>query len=348
MSKDKTKIEWTHMAGYVGATWNFIIGCLRKSAGCENCYAERQVHRGLSKQQKGLTKLTKKGPVWNGKFNVAEHRLDEPIRRTKPTMYFVNSLSDLFFEPVPFELIAASFGVMAAAQRHIFQILTKRPERANEFFGWLEDQAHEVRGHHPQWALDDCRLYVVLDAARKRKLIDVADRAAILHSGLAWPLKNVWLGVSVEDQETADRRVPMLRRLPAEVHWVSQEPQLGPVTYRPDTFEWKPLSPGPDDDGKLLPPIRWIVIGGESGPGARPFDLQWARQTIKETEGSMCSVFVKQLGAKAVDSNTGGNSAMRQAGWQPTTEAVELEHRKGGEITEWPEDLRVRDWPRVA
>jgi protein gp37 len=340
MTKDKTKIEWTHMAGYVGATWNFIIGCLRKSAGCENCYAERQVHRGLSKQHKGLTKLTKKGPVWNGKFNIAEHRLDEPLRRQKPTMYFVNSLSDLFFEPVPFELIAASFGVMAASPRHIYQILTKRPERANEFFAWLEDRAHEVSASYRERprSLDECRLQVLLTAARRRKIIDVADVAAVIHSGVQWPLPNVWLGVSVEDQETVDRRVPMLRRLPAAVHWISQEPQLSAITYRSDVFEWKPLGPDENDESRLLPPIRWIVIGGESGPGARPFEIEWARETIAQTLGSMCNVFVKQLGARALFKDPMSFERL----------PLDLAHRKGGDIEEFPEDLRVREWPEVA
>jgi len=363
MSKAKTKIQWTHMPGFVGATWNFIIGCLRKSAGCENCYAERQVHRGLSEQHKGLTKLTGHGPVWNGAYNVAEHRLDEPLRRTKPTMYFVNSLSDLFFEPIPFELIAASLGVMAASQRHVFQVLTKRPERAVEFFEWLDERVservaredEELRANiHPDdhivyaKTLDWWRLYVLLDAARKRGLIDVADRADILHSRIPWPLPNVWLGVSVENQKTADERVRVLRTLPSAVHWISQEPQLGPIEYRDDVFEWQPLGPDENGEAKLLPPVRWVVVGGESGPGARPFDVQWARDIVAQGERTDVSVFIKQMGASVIDSNPDtGNSFMRFAGWKPDTTAVKLAHRKGGDADEWPEELRVRDWPKA-
>lgn len=348
---NKTKIAWTHMEGFVGATWNFIIGCLRKSTGCTNCYAERQVHRGLSPQHKGLTKLTKKGPVWNGKLNVAEHRLDEPLRKTKPTMYFVNSLSDLFFGPVPFELIAASLAVMAASPRHIFQILTKRPERASDFFAWLEDRAHEVSlkdfADDPDW----CRLYVLLDAARKRGIIDVADRADILHSGVQWPLPNVWLGVSVEDQETADNRVRELRELPAAVHWISQEPQLGPIEYRNDVFEWKPLSPDENGESRLLPPIRWVVVGGQSGPGARPFEIEWGRRTAEQCRAAAVPIFMKQLGAVPVqvdwvdlDWPEGTKSrAVPELGGS-AMKAL-LKHRRGEDMAEWPEDLRVQQWP---
>ncbi len=116
-----SKIEWT------GHTWNPIVGCRRVSAGCENCYAERTVHRGMSPQHQGLTVLGKTGPRWNGEYNVVEKRFDEPLRRKKPTTWFVNSLSDLFYEPLPNELIAAIFGVMAATPQHTYQVLTKRP-----------------------------------------------------------------------------------------------------------------------------------------------------------------------------------------------------------------------------
>jgi protein gp37 len=325
---DKTAIQWTD------ATWNPIRGCRRVSAGCENCYAEKVANRfsGEGKPYEGL--VTLKGR-WNGKVMKVPHMLDQPLRWTKPRLVFVNSMSDLFFEALDFEYIAACFAIMAASPEHTFQVLTKRPEQAQKFFAWL--------GHAP-WLRAFEALERIAPEAHKRALKVCR---TIAHEG-EWPLPNVWLGISAEDQETAVKRVRTLRRLPAAVHWISQEPQIGPINYRPEVFEWQPV--GQDEDGVavILQPIRWIVIGGESGAGARPFDIEWARQTLRETDKTECSVFIKQLGAVAIDSNVGGNTAMRLAGWKPNTEPVELAHRKGGEIEEWPEDLQRRDWPRVA
>ena len=331
---DNTKIQWTHMPGFQGATWNPIRGCSMVSPGCQFCYAMDMARRfaGPGQPYEGLVRLDTDGKAkaqWNGTVKKIPHMLDQPLRWTKPRMVFVNSTSDLFFEALDYEYIAAIFAVMAGSPEHVFQVLTKRPQYAQGFFEWLGDSP----------------LVRCFDSLYKISP-DTHDRA--LKNTIDWPLPNVWLGVSVENQEAADLRVPILRKLPAAVHWISQEPQLGPVVYRDDVFGWKPLGPG-DDEAEMLPPVRWVVIGGESGHNARPFDVQWARDLVAQSQRTELRVFVKQMGANAIDSNPDtGNSFMRFAGWQPNTVEVVLQHRKGGDSEEWPEELQMQDWPRVA
>lgn len=324
-----SKIQWTEK------TWNPIIGCRRVSPGCENCYAEKQVHRGMAPQHKGLTVVGKggKGPRWNGAYNVAEKRLDEPLRRKVPTRWFVNSLSDLFFEPLPFELIAALFGVMAAAPQHTFQVLTKRPERALEFFAWLSSHPHRaVSALADECAPELSALAYALDDFEGN--LGPLDRGGYdpigdAMEGTCWPLPNVWIGVSVENQATADERIPKLLELPAAVRWVSYEPALGPVDFR-GALPGHPNGYGASNVGAVL---DWIVVGGESGPGARPFDLAWARSVVTDCATTGVPVFVKQLGARPV---------VRMTARYPQLPA-KLVDRKGGDPSEWPADLRVRE-----
>ena len=140
-----TKIEWTD------ATWNPVVGCRRVSAGCEHCYAEVMAYR-LEKmgqeRYRGLTVLGKAGRRWSWGIRLVPEVLDKPLRWRKPRMVFVNSMSDLWHEAVPFEYIAAVFGVMASAPRHTFQVLTKRLERMMEWFRW-EEERHAALGYYP-------------------------------------------------------------------------------------------------------------------------------------------------------------------------------------------------------
>ena len=325
-----SKIQWTEK------TWNPIVGCRRVSPGCENCYAEKQVHRGMAPQHKGLTVVGKggKGPRWNGAYNVAEKRLDEPLRRKVPTRWFVNSLSDLFFEPLPFELIAALFGVMAAAPQHTFQVLTKRPERALEFFRWYEGTSGA--GAHAYAAIVEGHDRIVPPGDRTSNVARAFDAAR--RDPPPWPLPNVWLGVSVEDQATADERIPKLLELPAAVRWVSYEPALGPVDFDPWMSLGRPCSAEHPcsvcaGGGEACDRLDWIVVGGESGPGARPFDLAWARSVVRDCATTGVPVFVKQLGARPV---------VRMTARYPQLPA-KLVDRKGGDPSEWPADLRVRE-----
>lgn len=311
-------IAWTE------ETWNPIRGCSRVSEGCRHCYAETMAARfsGPGQPYEGLARSTPSGPRWTGKVRLVEEHLADPLRWKRPRRIFVNSMSDLFHEALSNEQIAAIFGVMAAAPQHTFQVLTKRAKRMREWFAWAAAQVNGAR--------------VMCVQAAEAKL-----GRRVFGLGAAWPLPSVWLGVSVEDQATADERIPLLLETPAAVRWVSYEPALGPVDLGPWLGEqgyesnspagWVPKEAHLDWIGPTDAHLDWIVIGGESGPGARarPFDVAWARATIAACRAAAVKVFFKQAGSNAIEN--GARLALRD--------------RKGGDPAEWPEDLRVREWP---
>jgi hypothetical protein len=172
------------------------------------------------------------------------------------------------------------------------------------------------------------------------------------------PLPNVWLGVSVEDQATADERIPLLLSTPAAVRFVSYEPALGPVDFTRwlhdsncVAFNEKELAGTAESACICSEPredrIDWIIVGGESGPGARPFDLAWARKTIDDCAAARVACFVKQLGAQPVQCRP--TPPIRPGMPEGALEfSVELCDRKGGDMSEWPEGLRCRQFPRVS
>src|SRR4051812_3638671 len=201
-----SNIEWT------GFTWNPIAGCTVLTPGCKRCYAMKMAARLEAMGQElyaGLTKPSKAGPVWTGVVRQApEHVLLSPLKRRKPTTYFVNSMSDLFHEDVPDEWIDRIFAVMALSPQHTFQVLTKRAERMRAYLtsccrDGIDFAMNEMAPAH--WC--------------KRELQDYGDL----------PLKNVWLGVSAERQQEADERIPQLLQTPAAIRFVSLEPLLGPI-----------------------------------------------------------------------------------------------------------------------
>lgn len=284
---DKSKIEWTD------ATWNVLRGCSMVSDGCTNCYAMRQAHRQKNGAYKGLTRLGPNGPVWTGDVRLVPEMLDYPLRLRKSHMIFVNSMSDLFHESLTIEQVAAIFQVMHQAHWHVFQVLTKRPKRMLEFC-----QALAVAGKP---------------------------------NGIAWPFPNVWLGVSCEDQKTADERIPLLLQTPAAVRWISAEPLLGPVELRQANADphfrrsWleynQRVSDGKFSEGTYNR-LDWVVVGGESGPGARPMHPDWARSLRDQCIAADVPFFFKQ-GSKA--------------NWP---------HYK--DFDSFPVDLRLRQYPETA
>lgn len=349
-----SKIQWTDK------TWNPSVGCAKVSAGCRDCYAERDALRVLRQMQgrSGSSPTEKQRAVidaysevvtitesgkgrWNGRaVPVGGDRLEQPLRWRSPSMVFVNSMSDLFHEDLPFEWIAAVFGVMAASPRHTFQVLTKRPERAFEFFRWvdLEAQVRQRDDDRDTKRTSRARLLWEMAAAELSNL----PAHMLCDIGAPWPLSNIVLGVSVENQATADERIPLLLQCPAAVRFVSYEPALGPVDFSPwlprhavteagDCAEWCKAC-GPDG------PVRgldWIIVGGESGPTARPFDIAWAELTVSACRAAGVPVFVKQLGSCPVRKAPEGHRPIR------------LSDRKGGDMDEWPAELRVRESPPV-
>lgn len=302
-------IEWTDR------TWNPVRGCTRVSEGCTRCYAERLSARELPGLKSPTTnepfaRMTKGGPRWTGAVEFLPHKLAEPLGWRKPARIFVNSMSDLFHEALSFEEIAAVFGVMAAAPRHTFQVLTKRPERAAEWFRWLDSRDPDG---HPPWTCAreaDWRVEPLSPEAAEEAFRDAP----------MWPLPNLVLGTSVEDQPTADLRIPEILRCPAAVHFVSYEPALAAVDFTHirerrfptephireswiDALAGKRYHYRPADalstEGYYqndFPRLDWIVAGGESGPGARPPQAEWFRSVRDQCLEAGVPFFFKQWG----------------------------------------------------
>jgi protein gp37 len=310
-----TGIQWTD------EVWNPTTGCDRVSAGCDSCYALKMAKRlkgmGQAKYQKDGDPRTS-GPGFG--LTVHPDVLEQPLHWREPRRVFVNSMSDLFHESVPDAFIACVFTVMAKAPQHTFQVLTKRHGRMRSLLSSDEFQvkcfgAALTRG----WDLD----------------------------GTPWPLPNVWLGVSAEDQKWADIRIPALLGTPAAVRFVSAEPLLGPVDLLeggnrepsrkrglwaiPDPPEYDGGDPVCQDHGlercTRCRFLNWVIVGGESGPGARPMELSWAASLVSQCEASHVPVFVKQLGS-VLGKELGAGS-------------------KGGDFEVFPGDLKVREFPRV-
>lgn len=387
---DTSKIEWTD------ATWNPVRGCSIVSKGCTNCYAMKQAHRfaGAGQAYEGLTQMSRGGPVWTGKVRLVPELLDQPLRRKTPRLIFVNSMSDLFHEDVPDEFIDQIFAVMGSCPWHTFQILTKRPDRMREWFNekwqippeWSQRQLHQelqararalgitkmLPEFTPQTKGEDRfdQVYAAYDwmsltskAFNGDRFWTTEGRSHLLAN--PWPLQNVWLGVSVEDQAAADERIPLLLQTPAAVRWISAEPLLGPIDMRDaqnDIGEPR-FSYLTKIDG-TGPQIDWVVVGGESGPGARGCRVADVRSIVRQCRIAGVPVFVKQLGAYVVDRNDAGFDGCEPDSW-PNMDPMDIEYnihgfkeeyqgadvrvrlgnRKGGAMCEWPEDLRVREYP---
>ena len=346
-------IAWTDQ------TWNPIRGCSRVSPGCGGpngggCYAEAIAARFSDPGQpyNGLAKRTADGPRWTGQVRLIPEVLDQPLRWRRPRRVFVNSMSDLFHEALSNEDIAAVFGVMGAAPQHSFQVLTKRAMRMRNWFNWSESFSDP-------WT--ECHA-LALERDGPCEIIHKRSREAPLRP---WSLPNVWLGVSVEDQQRADERIPLLLQTPSAVRFLSCEPLLGPI----DLSRWLACQCGlgpdpfkaPEQHARGCPErdrLHWVVIGGESGPGARPMDFAWARSIIAQCRAIGVAVFMKQAGALVVDSDrlvgifaphdarSIKASAVLSRDDNPP-HLVLMGDRKGGDPAEWPADLRVREWPEV-
>jgi protein gp37 len=281
---DHSSIEWTD------ATWNPITGCTLVSEGCRHCYAARLAATRLAKHpsRAGLARLNAEGVAkFTGEVRFNREWLTQPLSWKRPRKIFVCAHGDLFAEGVPDEWIDQVFAVMALAKlepRHTFQVLTKRPARMREYFA-----DRQVSNH-------------VGDAMAK--ISDDADRAGIRHEHPGWgfdpgdtdwePLPNVWLGTSIEDQASADTRLPELLATPAAVRFVSAEPLLGPIDLR--KYLWIGEEGGIDFSYTLRQLLHLLIVGGESGPGARPMHPDWARVLRDQCAAAGVPFFFKQWG----------------------------------------------------
>lgn len=289
-----TKIEWAD------ATWGPVTGCTEVSPGCDRCYAKT-----FAERWRGTP-----GHYFERGFDVQlrPDKLDQPLRWRKPRRIFVNSMSDLFHDSVPDDYIARVFEVMALAPQHTFQILTKRHARmrslvSHGLLDMIDDPDGDVRVKVPRW-----------------------------------PLPNVWLGVSAENQQWADIRIPALLDTPAAVRFVSVEPILGPIDleferyYEPTHSNCSGLvSPAHEPACGREPGrhwgIGWVIVGGESGPGARRMEWEWARSLRDQCRAAGVPFYFKQSGSVlAREAGVGG---------------------KGGDPAGWPEPF-PREFPEVV
>jgi len=313
-----TSIEWATR------TWGPTKGCTLESAGCENCYAQDMAHRfdHPGNWAHGLTKtIERDGPRgkrirlarWSGVVEPQLHKLDEPLRwRGGPHLCFVNSMSDLFHPKLPWEYVLAVLGVISACPGHTFQVLTKRPLYAanmlldNAACGAL-DAARNLRYHAGHYLIE----------AKSKALHKFMRNSDVLMEGPdcnyqpRWPVPNLWLGTSVENVATRGR-IDCLRTAPAALRFVSFEPLLEHL--------------GPELD---LSGIDWVIIGGESGPRARPCAPQWIESIVEQALDQNVAVFVKQMGRVWARKHNSRTS-------------------KGEAMSEWREDLQIRQFPEVA
>lgn len=279
-----TKIEWTEV------TWNPVTGCTPVSPACEHCYARRMAKR-----------LAGRGgyPAAPHEFDVTIHskRLSEPLAWKTPRRVFVVSMGDLFHAHVPDEFIYKIFAIMALCPEHTFQILTKRPQRMAQIINgvFFSSQVDRIK--------TDLMSTIMSDQGRS---VDAyIGEEGYFENGY---LKNVWIGVTAENQEQADRRIPVLLQIPAAVRFVSVEPMLG----RLDLTRWltattgqhwqegHPESPYPERPGgytEWWPCLNWVICGGETGPGARPMHPDWARSLRDQCAVAGVPFFFKKMGS---------------------------------------------------
>lgn len=324
----KTSIGWTQSDdGREGATWNAMRGCSRtiaegaEQSGCGDasgggCYAERNGWRfaGPGLPYEGLVRMTPTGARWTGKVKLVDKHLLDPVRWVSPRRIFTTSVSDPFHERYTNETIAVVFGVMVITPHHIHQCLTKRAKRMREWFAWLEREAASCNagvGMSPAaYCFSLLQRYVQhaeLDYAfrftdTERKLVARGDLVEAACKA-TWPLENVWLGVSCENQPATNERVPMLLKTPAAIRFLSCEPLIGPIDLEnvrhrlgESSFETGSVLEGNDGFGLSAPrnAIDWVISGTESGPGARACDVEWLRLIRDQCERAGVAHFLKQ------------------------------------------------------
>jgi protein gp37 len=392
-----TKIEWTHPPGHKGETLNPVVGCRPIGTGCLNCYAATLVgvrHQHNPKLPKyhgrGLTVLNNERHVFSGKIVLDREVALKPLRWRDPRCVFIASMGDLFygneadrrawtaagrdgkeFDEELLELtkiVALVFAVAIECPQHRFLLLTKRPDRAAAL---LNDP--EFRRRVGSWL--KCNFGQKFGGT----IIDCVE-----YSG-PWPVANVAIGCSVSTQKDADENIPYLLACAAAMRFVSYEPAVEAVDFRAlndgkvDALAGAKLrrmgehnAAGEWDEGDYWMPasarLDWLIVGGESGPKARPFDLDWARSAIKQCAQAKVACFVKQLGAEpegefvkcphcghideveafdALGADPGNVFCIKCGKPEFSIERCEhtFQDRHGGDWDEWPEDLRVREWP---
>ncbi len=306
---DKSLIGWTD------STWPIVAGCEPVSAGCENCWAAR-LTSGRLRHHPDYAGLAADGK-FTGEVRTLPGRLDQPGRWRRGRRIFVSDKADLFHADVPDGFIGEVWDVMGRNQQHTYQILTKRHARMRSWLTRWADQAgdrdHDKDTGMPPMPRGPEAVRAVYTSGQGGLFADMLDSMGEPPEGCAYPLYdwmegwrfwgrdlfNVWCGVSAEDQKQADIRIPSLLRTPSAVRWLSLEPLLGPIDLRHHL-----AGHGPEHDfpggfcvqraHRGVRHLRWVVVGGESGPGHRPMDLAWIEQIVGQCQDAGVAVFVKQ------------------------------------------------------
>jgi protein gp37 len=314
---EDSKIQWCDH------TFNPWTGCTKVSPGCANCYAEATRNRfGFDEWGPGKARKRTSAANWRKPFKWDR----EAALAGKRARVFCASMADWLDPEAPIEWLADLLNLIDLTPNLDWLLLTKRPEIWRDRMGAVAD----------------------IPGARTGSVVAGAWRAGVVPD-------NVWLGTSVEDQSRADERIPALLSIPARVRFLSMEPLLGPVNLtaiqRADGWGIDALRgvysrhhdegfdhPAAMEEQAGGPHIDWVIVGGESGNGARPCDVEWVRDIVRQCKVADVACFVKQFGSRAVftppDSVTGRPVAMG------------LRDPKGGDPSEWPQDLRVREFPR--
>lgn len=291
-------------------SWNPVVGCSRISPGCKNCYAATAAQSARLQQFEQYQNVKN----WDGEVAFVESQLHKPLKWRSPKRIFVCSMSDLFHENVPDEWRDRVSAVIEKCPQHTFQILTKRPENALKYFQnkTFKETCEATPDFNLRWKF----------------------------------LPNVWMGVTVENQQMADKRIPLLLQIPAAVRWLSVEPLLEDIDFldtsvvfveqamhskNPQSWEWDFIrEQGAWEDFDILSALNWVVVGGESGRNARPCAIDWLTSIVQQCKNANTPVFVKQLGSNCCT--------------LPGL-AYGYKDRQGGNIEEFPQELQVREFP---
>jgi len=325
----ETKIEWCD------ATFNPWWGCVKVSPGCAKCYAETFDRRafGTSKH------VTPAGEVREPHWGKDAHRRFFGEKHWRQPLAWDRAAENA--------MNAAEHGQAGGASGCL-------PHRPRVFCASMAD----VFEDRPDLVAERSRLACLIESTPNLDWLLLTKRPENVLRLWSWGFPpNVWLGTTCEDQQRADERIPHLLAVPAAVRFLSVEPMLGPVVLSPEAIGGYPESEEWARNGPNRDRIDWVIVGGESGAGARPFDVGWARDIVEQCRVAGVACFVKQFGARPFTENANLEDWPASVDFAPypledggraAGASLKLADPKGGDPSEWPEDLRVREFPRGA
>jgi len=317
------------MSKWWDQSWNPLIGCSHASPGCANCYAEKLA--GTRLRHLPPYRMATTNGKWNGNIVQQDNKLGDPTHWRKPRRIFVNDMGDTFHPHVPFEYIAAMYGVMAACPQHVFILLTKRPDRMLKFYEWLVDESRMAQ----------CPIPLLCGVNAQNHGVDV-DAMGLPD---VWPLRNVWVGTTCEDQDRADKRIPDLVQVPAAVRFLSLEPLLGPIELKRDEYGHETGGPQGWVQDRW---VDWLIPGGESGPRARECRREWLESIARQGEDDGIAVYMKQMGSAYIDEKNWVAGRFAKVPKEYGRTVRRLKDVAGRNMDEWPNSLRVRQYPEAT